>query len=150
MHCRYRRLYNAAIKDKALTYAWFFIFYLIHIAFCVWSAISPPLPGANDWSHTGFIACLKAFKASKFVGVLYAIGGALWTIESLWSLWVMKTVTFFCLMCIAYLREFLNSTSLSIHDWLLFASDLEIATKFAAHSSREQFANVSRVPDTLN
>lgn len=89
---RYRRLYNAAIKDRALTYAWFFIFYLVHIAFCVWSAISPPLPSANDWSHTGFIACLKAFKANKFVGVLYVIGGALWTVESLWSLWVLKTV----------------------------------------------------------
>lgn len=56
----------------------------------------------------------------------------------------------FCLMCMAYLGEFVNGTSLSIHDWLLFASDLKIATKFAAHSSREQFANVSRVPDTLN
>lgn len=90
--CRYRRLYNAAIKDRALTYALFFLAYLVHIAFCVWSAIAPPLPGANAWSHTGYIACLRAFKANKFVGVLYAIGGVLWTLESLWSLWVMKTV----------------------------------------------------------
>ncbi len=90
--CRYRRLYNAAIKDRAVTYAWFFLMYLIHIAFCVWSAVSPPLPGANDWSHTGFIACIKAFNASKFVGVLYTIGGVLWALEALWSLWVLKTV----------------------------------------------------------
>lgn len=88
----YRRLYNAAIKDRAVTYAWFFIAYLIHIAFCVWSAIAPPLPGANAWSHTGFIACVRAFSASKFVGVLYTIGGVLWALESLWSLWVLKTV----------------------------------------------------------
>lgn len=93
MVCRYRRLYNAAIKDRAVTYAWFFIAYLIHIAFCVWSAIAPPLPGANAWSHTGFIACVRAFNASKFVGVLYTIGGVLWALESLWSLWVLKTVS---------------------------------------------------------
>ena len=93
MICRYRRLYNAAIKDRAVTYAWFFIAYLMHIAFCVWSAIAPPLPGANTWSHTGFIACVRAFNASKFVGVLYTIGGVLWALESLWSLWVVKTVS---------------------------------------------------------
>ena len=92
MLCRYRRLYNAAIKDRALTYALFFLAYLIHIAFCIWSAIAPPLPGANAWSHTGYIACLRAIKVNKFVGILYAIGGVLWTLESLWSLWVMKTV----------------------------------------------------------
>jgi len=92
MLCRYRRLYNAAIKDRAVTYAWFFLMYLIHIAFCIWSAVSPPLPGANDWSHTGFIACIKAFHASKFVGVVYTIGGVFWALESLWSLWVLKTV----------------------------------------------------------
>ncbi len=92
MVCRYRRLYNAAIKDRAVTYAWFFLMYLIHIAFCIWSAVSPPLPGANDWSHTGFIACIKAFHASKFVGVVYTIGGVFWALESLWSLWVLKTV----------------------------------------------------------
>ena len=92
MLCRYRRLYNAAIKDRAVTYAWFFLMYLIHIAFCIWSAVSPPLPGANDWSHTGFIACIKAFHASKFVGVVYTIGGVFWALESLWSLWVLKSV----------------------------------------------------------
>ena len=91
--CRYRRLYNAAIKDRAVTYAWFFLMYLIHIAFCIWSAVSPPLPGANDWSHTGFIACIKAFHASKFVGVVYTIGGVLWALESLWSFWVLKVVS---------------------------------------------------------
>lgn len=97
--CRYRRLYNAAIKDRAVTYAWFFIAYLIHIAFCVWSAIAPPLPGANAWSHTGFIACVRAFSASKFVGVVYTIGGVLWSLESLWSLWVLKTVRTLLLIC---------------------------------------------------
>ena len=43
-------------------------------------------------SHTGFIACITAFKANKFVGVLYVIGGAAWTVESLLSIWVFKLV----------------------------------------------------------
>ncbi len=43
-------------------------------------------------SHTGFIACISAFKANKFVGVLYVIGGAAWTVESLLSIWVLKLV----------------------------------------------------------
>ena len=92
MCCRYRRLYNAAIKDRAVTYAWFFLFYLVHIAFCIWSAVSPPLPGANDWSHTGFIACIQAYHASNIVSVLYTSGGVFWALESLWSFWVLKTV----------------------------------------------------------
>ena len=59
---RYMRVYNAAIKDRAFTYAIFFIFFCVHIIFCVWSAISPPLPFSNDWSHTGFICGIKARK----------------------------------------------------------------------------------------
>jgi hypothetical protein len=57
---RYMRVYNAAIKDRAFTYAVFFVFFSVHIVFCVWSAISPPLPFSNDWSHTGFICGIKA------------------------------------------------------------------------------------------
>ena len=91
--CRYMRLYNAAIKDRAFTYAWFFLLYLVHIAFCIWSAIAPPLPMTNDWSHTGYIVCLKAFDANTFTGVIYVIGAVLWTMEALWSFWCMKSVS---------------------------------------------------------
>jgi len=86
------RIYNLAQKDRALWYAWFFLAFAVHIAFCIWSAISPPLPFTNDWSHTGFVTCIKAFDANTFVGVVYVIGGVLWSLESLWSLWAMKTV----------------------------------------------------------
>ena len=40
----YNRLYNAAKKDAAFTYAWFFLAYLIHIIWCIWSAICASLP----------------------------------------------------------------------------------------------------------
>eukprot|EP00891_Asterochloris_glomerata_P007236 jgi/Astpho2/7236/e_gw1.00113.104.1_t len=89
----FKRLYNAAKKDRALSYAPIcFCFIAVHCAFCVWSAVAPPLPSVNNWSHTGFIACISAFKANKFVGVLYVIGGAAWTVESLLSIWVLKLV----------------------------------------------------------
>jgi hypothetical protein len=55
-----RRLYNAAIKDRAFTYAWFFLMFAAHIIFCIWSAVSPPLPLGNAWSHTGFILGVQA------------------------------------------------------------------------------------------
>ena len=90
------RLYNAAIKDRALTYAWFFLIYLIHIAFCVWAAVSPPLIYKNDWGHSGFITGIGAFDKSTFVGVVYMIGGGLWSLEALWSIWVLKTVRMPC------------------------------------------------------
>lgn len=90
---RYMRIYNVAIRDRALVYAWFFLMFGVHIAFCIWSAISPPLPFINDWSHTGFVTCIKAFDKNTFVGVVYVIGGALWSIESLWSIWAIKTVS---------------------------------------------------------
>ena len=40
----YYRLYNAAKKDAAFTYAWFFLGYLVHIFWCIWSAVCAPLP----------------------------------------------------------------------------------------------------------
>ena len=86
-------MYNATIKDRAFTYAIFFLFFCVHIIFCVWSAISPPLPFSNDWSHTGFICGIKAFGSNTFTGIVYVIGGSLWTLESLWSLWCLKGVS---------------------------------------------------------
>ena len=87
------RIYNLAQKDRALWYAWFFLMFAVHIAFCIWSAVSPPLPFINDWSHTGFVTSVKAFGNNTFVGVVYVIGGALWSLESLWSIWAMISVS---------------------------------------------------------
>ena len=86
-------MYNAAIKDRAFTYAVFFLFFFIHIIFCVWSAISPPLPFSNDWSHTGFMCAIKAFGSNTFTGVIFIIGACFWTLETLWSFWCLKMVS---------------------------------------------------------
>ncbi len=40
---RYMRLYNACQKDRALTYFFFFIFYSVHVSWCVWAFLSPPI-----------------------------------------------------------------------------------------------------------
>ncbi|VAI32401.1 unnamed protein product [Triticum turgidum subsp. durum] len=37
----YRPLYRAMRNDSALKFGWFFLFYLVHIAFCVYATISP-------------------------------------------------------------------------------------------------------------
>ncbi|KAF7072500.1 hypothetical protein CFC21_077611 [Triticum aestivum] len=39
----YRPLYRAMRNDSALKFGWFFLFYLVHIAFCVYAAISPSI-----------------------------------------------------------------------------------------------------------
>ena len=35
----YRRIYNAAAKDRAITYMCFFLDYAVHVGFCGWAAL---------------------------------------------------------------------------------------------------------------
>ena len=49
-------------------------------------------PFAAEKSHTGFIQATSRISANTGVGVIYFIGAAFWTLESLWSLWVYKLV----------------------------------------------------------
>jgi len=86
----YMRLYGAAIRDAALGYAAFFTFFLAHFVFCVWSCVGPPF--ASGWSHTGLIVGVSALSTNVFSGVVYIIGGVLWGVESLWSLWAARAV----------------------------------------------------------
>ena len=60
------RLYTAAGKDRAMSYAGFFLFYMVHIAFCVWSAVAPPFWGN---SFAGLLTLIDVFPKSKGVGV---------------------------------------------------------------------------------
>ncbi|KAJ8426556.1 hypothetical protein Cgig2_017072 [Carnegiea gigantea] len=39
----YRPLYRAFRTESALNFGWFFLFYLLHIAFCVFAAVAPPI-----------------------------------------------------------------------------------------------------------
>mmetsp|Transcript_22952 Transcript_22952/g.63706 ORF Transcript_22952/g.63706 Transcript_22952/m.63706 type:complete len:345 (+) Transcript_22952:188-1222(+) len=81
----YLRLYNATMRDRAITFGWFFLMYLIHVAFCFWAAVAPPL-GTSAMSFTGVFSTLKAFNGGVGFGVMYIIGTVLWGLEALWSL----------------------------------------------------------------
>ena len=37
----YRPLYRAMRTDSALNFSWFFMFYLLHLGFCIFAAIAP-------------------------------------------------------------------------------------------------------------
>ncbi|GER30295.1 secretory carrier membrane family protein [Striga asiatica] len=39
----YRPLYRAMRTDSALKFGWFFLFYLLHLGFCIVAAIAPPI-----------------------------------------------------------------------------------------------------------
>ncbi|XP_052170447.1 secretory carrier-associated membrane protein 4 isoform X2 [Diospyros lotus] len=39
----YRPLYRAMRTDSAIKFGWFFMFYLLHIGFCIFAAIAPPI-----------------------------------------------------------------------------------------------------------
>ncbi|KAF6264121.1 scamp family-domain-containing protein [Scenedesmus sp. NREL 46B-D3] len=89
----YMKLYNTVANDGAVGMLGFFIVFFIHVGFCTWAAIAPPLAGER-WSFTGFVAALRAFDVSKVGGVLYIIGACLWTMEAFASWWCLKTVYF--------------------------------------------------------
>ncbi|WIA15216.1 hypothetical protein OEZ85_001894 [Tetradesmus obliquus] len=89
----YMKLYNTVANDGAVGMLGFFIVFIIHVGFCTWAAIAPPLAGER-WSFTGFVAALRAFDVSKVGGVLYIIGACLWTLEAAASWWCLKMVYF--------------------------------------------------------
>ncbi|XP_020206312.1 secretory carrier-associated membrane protein [Cajanus cajan] len=39
----YRPLYRAFRTDSALNFGWFFLFYLLHLGFCILVAVAPPI-----------------------------------------------------------------------------------------------------------
>ena len=86
----YARVYNAAIKDRALTYAFFFLAFGAHLIFCAWTAIAPPIAGGN--AHAGFITGVTNLSTSAPVGGVYLASGCLWSLETLWSVWVLRSV----------------------------------------------------------
>ncbi|XP_054792077.1 secretory carrier-associated membrane protein 4-like [Prosopis cineraria] len=87
----YRPLYRAMRTDSALKFGWFFLFYLLHIAFCVIAAIAPPIV-FHGKSLTGILAAIDVFSDHVFVGIFYLVGFALFCLEALLSLWVLQKI----------------------------------------------------------
>ncbi|OAY79619.1 Secretory carrier-associated membrane protein 1 [Ananas comosus] len=92
----YRPLYRAMRSESALKFGWFFLFYLassinVHIGFCIYSAVAPPIPFKGK-SLTGILPAIDVIGDSVIVGIFYFIGFGLFCLESLLSIWVMQQV----------------------------------------------------------
>ncbi|XP_074264640.1 secretory carrier-associated membrane protein 4 [Silene latifolia] len=87
----YRPLYRAMREDSAFKFGWFFMTYLLHILFCIFAAIAPPIVFHGE-SLTGILAAITVFPHHALVGIFYLIGFALFCLETLLSLWVLQKV----------------------------------------------------------
>ncbi|KAF2565548.1 hypothetical protein F2Q68_00024423 [Brassica cretica] len=87
----YRPLYRAMRTDSALKFGWFFLFYLIHIGFCIFAAIAPPIIFRGQ-SFTGVLAAIDVIRGSLLAGIFYFVGCGLFCLESLLSLWVLQKI----------------------------------------------------------
>ncbi|CAO1946202.1 unnamed protein product [Urochloa humidicola] len=87
----YRPLYNAMRTESALKFGWFFLFYLLHILFCVWSAVAPPFPFKGK-SLAGILPAIDVIGRSVIVGIFYFIGFGMFCLEALLSIAVIQQV----------------------------------------------------------
>jgi hypothetical protein len=87
----YRPLYRAMRSESVLKFGWFVIFYLVHIAFCVLAAIAPPIFFKGK-SLAGFIPAVDLLGKKLIIGIFYIVGAALYCLEFLLSVWVLKNV----------------------------------------------------------
>ncbi|XP_010931923.1 secretory carrier-associated membrane protein 2 [Elaeis guineensis] len=87
----YRPLYRAMRTESAMKFGWFFMFYMVHIAFCIYCAVAPPFPFKGK-SLTGILAAIDVIGDNVLVGIFYFIGFGFFCIESLISIWVIQQV----------------------------------------------------------
>ncbi|ONI05801.1 hypothetical protein PRUPE_5G024700 [Prunus persica] len=87
----YRPLYRAMRTDSAFKFGWFFLFYMLHIGFCIFAAIAPPIV-FNGRSLTGILPAIDVFSDHVVVGIFYLTGFALFCLETLLSFWVLQKV----------------------------------------------------------
>lgn len=87
----YRPLYRAFRTDSALNFGWFFLFYLLHIGFCILAAVAPPIVFKGK-SLAGILPAIDLIGGKPLVGIFYFIGFGLFCLESLLSVWVIQQV----------------------------------------------------------
>lgn len=90
----YKRIYSAAVTESAIGYMAFFFFFFCHWAWCVFCAVGVQI-NAAAWCFSGFMAGIVAFDASTFAGIIFMIGGALWSLLACYSMWVLKDAWYF-------------------------------------------------------
>ncbi|KAL5715333.1 Secretory carrier-associated membrane protein 5 [Ranunculus cassubicifolius] len=87
----YRPLYRAMRTESAFKFGWFFLFYVIHIGFCIFAAVAPPIFFKGK-SLTGILPAVDLVSGHAIVGIFYFIGFAFFVIESLLSISVIQQV----------------------------------------------------------
>ncbi|KAK9667767.1 hypothetical protein RND81_13G010200 [Saponaria officinalis] len=87
----YRPLYRAMRTDSAIKFGWFFMMYLLHIVFCVFAAIAPPIVFHGE-SLTGILAAISIFPQHTLAGIFFLIGFGFFCLESILSLWVLQKI----------------------------------------------------------
>ncbi|XVF27702.1 hypothetical protein REPUB_Repub14bG0131300 [Reevesia pubescens] len=88
----YRPLYRACRKDSAFKFGWFFIFYMIHICFCIYALVAPPII-FQGLSFPGIFSALYVMSnLNALVGIFYFIGFGLFCAETALSIWVFQKV----------------------------------------------------------
>ncbi|KAK7412290.1 hypothetical protein VNO78_03743 [Psophocarpus tetragonolobus] len=87
----YRPLYRAFRTDSALNFGWFFLFYLLHLGFCILAAVAPPIVFKGK-SLTGILSAIDVLGDHAIIGIFYFVGFGLFCIETLISVWVIQQV----------------------------------------------------------
>lgn len=87
----YRPLYRAFRNEGAMRFAWFFLFYLVHIGFCILAAVAPPIVFKGK-SLTGILAAIDVLGDHVLIGIFYFVGFGLFCLETLISIWVIQQV----------------------------------------------------------
>ncbi|XAR59126.1 hypothetical protein NMG60_11014784 [Bertholletia excelsa] len=87
----YRPLYRAFRHESAMRFGWFFLFYLVHIGFCILAAVAPPIFFKGK-SFTGILSAVDVVGNHVLVGIFYFIGFGLFCLEILISIWVIQQV----------------------------------------------------------
>ncbi|XP_047317241.1 secretory carrier-associated membrane protein 3-like [Impatiens glandulifera] len=87
----YRPLYKAFRNESALRFGWFFLFYMVHIAYCIFAAVAPPIFFRGK-SLTGILPAMDVISKSALAGIFYFIGFGLFCLESVMSIYVLQQV----------------------------------------------------------
>lgn len=87
----FRPLRQALRTENTSMFRYFFLFYQLHIAFCMFAAVSPPII-AKGRSLTGIMSASDISGDYGEIGYLYFIGFGWFSLESMLSIWVLHKV----------------------------------------------------------
>ncbi|KAK1368524.1 Secretory carrier-associated membrane protein [Heracleum sosnowskyi] len=87
----YRPLYRAFRSEGAFKFAWFFLFYLVHIGFVIFAAVAPPVVFKGK-SLAGILPAVDLIGDHAIVGIFYFVGFGLFCLEAVLSIWVIQQV----------------------------------------------------------